>query len=69
MGEASKAVIVDVEKAGPENKNGFASKIQNAGVPPKPILIVDCGQLPSKASAAAAASASASDATSKSKSE
>jgi hypothetical protein len=67
VGEASKAVIVDVEKAGPENKNGFASKIQNAGVPPKPILIVDCGQLPSKASAAA--SASASDATSKSKSE
>jgi hypothetical protein len=53
-----------VEKAGPENQN-LASKIQNAGVPPKPILIVDCGQLPSKASA----SASASDATSKSKSE
>jgi len=53
-----------VEKAGPENQN-LASKIQNAGVPSKPILIVDCGQLPSKASA----SASASDATSKSKSE
>ena len=53
-----------MEKAGPENQN-LASKIQNAGVPPKPILIVDCGQLPSKASA----SASASDATSKSKSE
>ena len=50
-----------MEKAGPENQN-LASKIQNAGVPPKPILIVDCGQLPSKASA----SASASDATSKS---
>lgn len=51
-----------MEKAGPENQN-LANKIQNAGVPPKPILIVDCGQLPSKASA------SASDATSKSKSE